>query len=162
MSNLSTAKSALRAELVHVQAGLAYYQERVETLNDAITQLDAIAEEPEMEAQPAVPARRGRKPGQKAKRARTVKKTGKAAGRKPRSASRLPATGGDFFPGLLGVQGRSTKDLLDAALGNLSFKPNAGERAQLRSRMVAALNAMLKAGKIGSEGRGRQRTYFVV
>jgi hypothetical protein len=159
-SNLSAAKSALKAELMHVEAGLAYYQERVEALNDALHQLDTIDEEGEIELEKTEKKQRGRpRKAQKAGRPPSVKKEAKR-GRQSKSASRLPSTGGDFFPNLVSERKMTAPELLQAAAEQLSFEPNAKELAQLRSRMIAALNGMLQAGQIRSEGERRQRTYF--
>jgi hypothetical protein len=171
MSNISTAKSSLHAELAHVQSGLAYYQARVEALTAAIGQLDAIGDEDDadldledvMQEKP----RRGRKPGRPAASragagsgAGAAKKTAKRRGRQSKSASRMPATGGDFFPNLITNQRQSMTDLLNAAAGQMSFNPTDEEKRQLRSRLVAAINQMLKSGKIQDEGKGRARVYF--
>lgn len=156
MTNLSAAKSALRAELAHVQAGLSYYQERVEALSDALHKLDDLDDQADLDLE-TEPARGKSKP-----RGRPARGAAKAdgRGRRANSASRLPSTGGDFFPELISEQRQTASELLKGAMAKLSFKPNAQEKTQLRSRMIAALAAMLKAGKIGSEGKGRQRTYF--
>lgn len=170
MSNISTAKSSLSAELAHVQSGLAYYQARVEALTAAIGQLDAIGDEDDTdldleEVTQEKKSRRGRKPGRAAASrvsagAETGKKTGKRAGRQSRGTSRMPSTGGDFFPNLITQQRQSMTDLLNAASGLLPFKPTNEETRQLRSRLVAAIGQLLKAGKIQDEGKGRARVYF--
>jgi hypothetical protein len=160
-SNLNAAKSALKAELAHVQAGLAYYQERVEALNDALHQLDTIDEEGDIELEKTEKKQRGRP--RKAEKAGGAAQTGKKAakrGRQPKSASRLPSTGGDFFPRLVTDRKQTAPELLQSAAAQLPFTPNAKELSQLRSRMIAALSALLKAGQISSEGERRQRTYF--
>jgi hypothetical protein len=140
-----------------VQAGLSYYQERVEALNDALHKLDDLDEEADLELE-TEPERGRAKTRGKASRGAAAKPAKR--GRQPKSASRLPSTGGDFFPDLLSEQKRTASELLKGAMAKLPFKPNAQEKTQLRSRMIAALAAMQKAGKIGSEGKGRQRTYF--
>lgn len=158
MSNIHTAKSSLRAELAHLQAGLSYYQSRVEAVASALDQLDAIEEEtgidlPEEKSQKKTrQARKGRMPA-------VARKSARAAGHSA-GAGRLPSTGGNFFPDLITSQKQSTAALLRAAAAKLPFKAAADEMVQLRSRMVAALAAMRKAGKIQSEGKGRARTYF--
>lgn len=168
MSNISTAKSSLHAELAHVQSGLAYYQARVEALSAAIDQLEAIGDEEDVdlgleEGMHEQKPRRGRKPGRAAARrtgAGAARKTAKRAGRQGRAGGRMPATGGDFFPNLISDQRQSMTDLLNAAAGHLPFKPSDEEMRQLRSRLVASVNQMLKSGKIHDEGKGRARVYF--
>lgn len=170
MSNISTAKSSLHAELAHVQSGLAYYQARVEALTAAIGQLDAIGDEDDAdidleEVTQEKKSRRGRKPGRAAASRASAgaeggKKAGKRAGRQSRGTGRMPSTGGDFFPNLITEQRQSMTDLLNAAAGQLPFKPTDEETRQLRSRLVAAINQMLKAGKVHDEGKGRARVYF--
>lgn len=160
MSNISSAKSSLRAELAHVQSGLAYYQSRVEALSSAIHQLDEIGDEDalDLEIEEKIPGgkvgagRRGRRPG-------VVKKVAKP-GRQARSASRLPATGGDFFPNLITAQKQTMAELLHAAAAQMPFKATADELTQLRSRLVAAISGMLKSGSISDQGKGRGRVYF--
>jgi hypothetical protein len=171
MSNITSAKSSLRAELAHVQSGLAYYKARVEALNAAIDQLDSIGDEGQVDVeqgegthmQKMRRARKSRQGGPAAVAAAT--KSPKAtkvpkAGRQGRAGTRLPSTGGDFFPDLINEQRQSMSDLLHAAATQLPFKATAEELTQLRSRLVAAVNHMLQAGKIRDEGKGRARVYF--
>lgn len=158
MTHISTAKSSLRAELAHVQSGLAYYQARVEALHEAIQKLDEIEEEDEIALEPEGKKSTGR-------RKASAKATSKASvsARQPRQGrnkSRLPATGGDFFPALLTEQKQSMAELLRAAVAQLPFKASAEERNQLRARLTSAMIGMLKAGKAHDEGKGRERVYF--
>ena len=164
MSNLSTAKSALQAEIAHVQAGLAYYQGLFETLNDALHQLDAIEDEEKAGPEQAPKKQRGRPRKAQSSRGRKEKSAHTQRRGRPKAGSsdnRLPSTGGDFFLRLLSDRGQTAPQLLEAATGQLSFKPNAEEVKQLRARMISALMAMMKAGKVRSEGERRQRTYFM-
>lgn len=159
MNNIRTAKSSLQAELLHVQSGLAYYQSRVEALTAALHQLDEIEEGLDERIVQDVPAAQGKS---KAPRKGKSAKTAKAAAQPARSAkttSRLPATGGEFFPSLFTEQQKSLSELLDAAAQQLPFKANADDMKQLRARLVSAINTMLKSGKIRDEGKGRQRTF---
>ena len=171
MSNITSAKSSLRAELAHVQSGLAYYKARVEALSAAIDQLDSIGDEGEVdielgEASHMQKMRRARKSRQGgtmvAAGATKAPKEPKAqkATRQGKAGSRLPSTGGDFFPDLISEQKQSMSELLQAAATQLPFKATAEELTQMRSRLVAAVNHMLQAGKIRDEGKGRERVYF--
>lgn len=172
MSNISTAKSSLRAELIHVQSGLAYYQSRVEALSAAIHQLDEIGDEDmgelDMEEisggnQPA--GRRGRRASSVASATRKAgrpARAGRAAAqsRKPKGESRLPSTGGDFIPDLITSQRQTMNELVHAAAAKMPFKVTADELRQLRARLVAAVGGLLRAGAIRDEGKGRARVYF--
>ncbi|QAU33350.1 hypothetical protein [Janthinobacterium sp. 17J80-10] len=169
MSNITSAKSSLRAELAHVQSGLAYYKARVEALSAAIDQLDSIGDEGQIELGEGThmqKMRRARKNRQGALTAATptakASKAAKApkAGRQGKAGSRLPSTGGDFFPNLINEQRQSMSELLQAAATQLPFKATADELTQMRSRLVAAINHMLQAGKIRDDGKGRGRVYF--
>lgn len=160
MNNLSAAKSAIRAELAHVQSGLSYYQERVEALNEALNQLDAIEDAPEIDLEQPAKKKRGRPKLVEKKAAARAEKKAKPRGRSAAKANRLPFTGGDFFPNLLTERGQTAPEILQAAADQIPFKLKHEERVQLRGRMIATLAAMLKSGKIGSEGEGRQRTFF--
>lgn len=167
MSNITSAKSSLRAELAHVQSGLAYYKARVEALSAAIDQLDSIGDEGQIDVELGEGThmqkmRRARKNRQGATTAAAATKASKTpkAGRQGRAGTRLPSTGGDFFPDLINEQRQSMSDLLQAAATQLPFKATAEELTQLRSRLVAAVNHMLQAGKIQDEGKGRSRVYF--
>lgn len=160
MNHLSAAKSALRAEIKHVQAGLSFYQERVEALNEALHQLDALEEVAETELEPADKKKPSRPRKAKAGSARAARKAKPKVVRGAAVSGRLPSTGGDFFPGLLSERGQTAPEILQAAAARLHFKLTPEERAQLRNRMVATLNTLLKSGRIGSEGSGRQRVYF--
>jgi len=160
MSNISSAKSSLRAELAHVQSGLAYYRARVDALSAAIDQLDTIGDEGDIDIalDAAMQAPKSRRGG-KGRRAVTARKVSKPASH-ARARTRLPATGGDFFPDLITEQKQSMSDLLQAAATQMPFKATTEEMTQLRSRLVAAITHMLKSGKIRDEGKGRQRVYF--
>lgn len=170
MSNITSAKSSLRAELAHVQSGLAYYKARVEALSAAIDQLDSIGDEGQSEMgegthmQKMRRARKSRQGGAVTAAPAATAKASKAkaprAGRQGKAGSRLPSTGGDFFPNLINEQRQSMSDLLQAAATQMPFKATAEELTQLRSRLVAAINHMLQAGKIRDEGKGRARVYF--
>jgi hypothetical protein len=169
MSNISTAKTSLHAELAHVQSGLAYYQARVEALTAAIDQLESIGDESDTDMgleegmhEPKIRrGRRGRRAGATAARpSAAARRAAKPAARRGRSAGRMPATGGDFFPNLINEQKQSMSDLLHAAAAKLPFKATDEEMTQLRSRLVAAVGQMLKSGKIHDEGKGRARVYF--
>ncbi|TFW10246.1 hypothetical protein E4K72_01865, partial [Oxalobacteraceae bacterium OM1] len=68
MSNLGSAKQALRAELAHARQGAAYYQSLAETLEEALEKLETVdsgttsRRSARSAAEPAQPKRRGRKP----------------------------------------------------------------------------------------------------
>lgn len=155
MNNIHTAKSSLQAELAHVQSGLAYYQTRVDALHAALEKLDEIEEEDESALEPEGKKTRGRRKAS----AKAAPKKAKTE-RQSRQKSRLPATGGDFFPSLLNEQKQTMSDLLQAALAQLPFKASAEERTQMRARLLSAMTGMLKAGKAHDEGKGRGRVYF--
>ncbi len=172
MSNISTAKSSLHAELMHVQSGLAYYQSRVEALSAAIHQLDEIGDEDmsgldieEISSSNRPAGRRGRRAKGAAGAARKAGRPARAGrvaaqSRKLKGDSRLPSTGGDFIPDLITSQKQSMNELVHAAAEKMPFKVTADEQRQLRARLVAAVGGLLRTGAIRDEGKGRERVYF--
>jgi hypothetical protein len=159
MSNLVSAKQALRAELAHARQGAAYYQSLAETLEEALEKLEHVNEvgTPRRNARrgeaanatsataAAMPARRGRKPG--------------AAGRGMRDRS-LPSTAKDFWPSLITDQPQSASEILQAAVDKLGITPNEDQLKKLQQRATFALNTLVKKKAIEDSGSGRGRRFF--
>lgn len=149
--NIKHAIAAVHAELKHARQGLAHYEHQVNSLHRALTQLDSMGGG--AQAAPAK-GKRGRKP--KAVAAEDAKQSQVRKGK-----SGLPFTGGDFWESLITATPQAAKDVLAAAIKKAGIKPNADQIKKLTSRMVFALNALVKVGTIKDSGRGRDRRFFV-
>jgi hypothetical protein len=154
MSNLQSAKSAIKAEIDHARKGLDYYKSRVEILEQALTQLE----------HPGVPERgtrtRRAKAGGHAKSAEASRpRKGRRPGRPAASAHELPYTGGDYWLDLISNEPHSAAEILKMSAGSLGFEPDKAQIQKLRQRLTAALQALLQAGKIKDSGSGRDRRY---
>jgi hypothetical protein len=166
MTNLTSAKSAINAELSHAKKGLAFYQARIDALAHALAQLenvDAVGDAPvrgkrgpKAKMAPVAAQPRGRKPGRPPK-ATKAKGSRKSNG----SAQELPFTGGDFWPNLITKEPQSAPEILHAAVSRLGYEASKDTIKTLANRQTSALNSLVKSGKIQSEGSGRARRFFV-
>lgn len=151
MSNLGSAKSAIKAELQHAREGVAYYQSLVVALEEALGRLDSVGPE-------AVKA-----PGRKAVAEKPMR--GKR-GRKARAEvageqeGNLPGTRKDFWVDLVDTQPKSAVEVVNAAVQKLDFTPTKEQVKKLSQRATYALNTMVKSGEIQDSGNGRARRFF--
>lgn len=152
MSNISTARAAMIAELQHAKKGMAFYAARIVTVEKLLAQLEGV------DAQ-SVPAEATAHPGpRKSMRAASAiqvqddpaAETGKAS---------LPATRGDFWKNLVTEAPMSNKDILKAATVTLKIRPNPDAVKKLKQRLANALTMMTKDGSIKSDGTGRARRF---
>ena len=159
MSNLQTATLAIEAQIVHAKNGLAYYDARVQAVEQALAELRSVKESSE-----ASPARvkLPKTPGAAATTAGAtrLKKTAKKKMRAEKESGELPSTGGDFWPNLLTEQGKHSSEVLKAAIDQLGFAPTKTQVKKLTQRMTFALNALVKAKKIQDSGSGRERLFL--
>lgn len=155
MSNLKSAKQAIKAELEHARKGAMFYQSRVEALEEALAKIDSVETNGSTSS--------------------TVSKTGKTQasagkvkrGRKARGAAgdrngsdKLPSTGKDFWPNLITVQPQSAKEILNAAIKTLGISPSKEQLKKLSQRQTSALHNMIKSNAISDSGAGRDRRFF--
>ena len=157
MSNLQSAKSAIKAEIAHAKQGLDYYKSRVEILEQALDQLEH-AGTPDHTT--ATRGKRGRPQTVQAALADRPHR-GRRPGRRAANAQHeLPYTGGDFWFDLITEEPHSAAEILKSAVSSLSFEADKSQVQKLRQRLTAALQAMLQAGRIKDSGTGRERRYF--
>lgn len=151
MSNLGSAKAAIKAELTHAREGVAYYQSLVSALEEALNRLDSVGPEGKAPARKAVAAEklvRGRR------------------GRKPRAEGgagndgKLPGTRKDFWVDLIDTEPKSAVEVVNSAVGKLGFSPSKEQVKKLAQRATYALNTMVKSGEISDSGSGRARRFF--
>lgn len=154
MSNLQSAKDALRAELEHAREGLAYYQSRVEALQQTLTSLSSL--EGKGDRNVAVPSKGRRKKAAPVDEAAAPVK----ATRAKKQRSDLPATGKEFWTGLINGEPQSAREILDAAVKTLGISPSKDELKKLAQRQANALHMLVKAGAISDSGSGRDRRYL--
>jgi hypothetical protein len=152
MSNLGSAKTAIKAELQHAREGAAYYQSLVTALQEALDRLDSVG--PQTVKAPGAKAPKEVKP----KRGRR--------GRKPRAETAaeqegdLPGTRKDFWVDLIDTQPKSAVDVVNAAVAKLDFTPTREQVKKLSQRATYALNTMVRSGEISDSGSGRARRFF--
>ena len=157
MSNLQSAKSAIKAEIAHAKQGLDYYKSRVEILEQALDQLEHAGTP---ERTPATRGKRGRPPSAQVElndRPRRGRRPGRPT---TNEQHELPYTGGDFWFDLITEEPHSAAEILKSAVGSLDFEAYKSQVQKLRQRLTAALQAMLQAGRIKDAGTGRERRYF--
>lgn len=151
MSNLGSAKAAIKVELSHARQGVAYYQSLVDALEGALERLNSVGSEsakalPEKLPQPLkAKGRRGRKP---------------RAARGGGNGGTLPSTGKNFWEDLVDSQPKSAVDVVNAAVEKLGFSPSKEQVKNLAQRATYALTTMVKNGEISDSGRGRARRFF--
>lgn len=173
MTNLTSAKESIQAELTHAKEGLGYYTSRVATLEKALAQLAAIGAEAvdptvtanvkrgpkALAAKPVKPAKATKiafgakateKPAKPAKKAKVAKD----------GAKELPFTGKDYWPNLVTDQPKSATEILEAAIAGLGFTPTKAQIQKLAGRQTFALNTLVKVKTIQDSGKGRERRFF--
>ena len=152
MSNLGSAKDAIKAELKHAREGVSYYQSLVTALEEALARLDSVG--PETAKAPGRKVAAAEKPGRGRR------------GRKPRalngagSEGELPGTRKEFWVDLIDADPKSAVDVVNAAVDKLGFKPSRDQVKKLSQRATYALNTMVKSGEISDSGSGRARRFF--
>ncbi len=164
MSNMTSVKSALDAEIKHAKEGIAFYSTRIATLEKMIAQLDQLDGG---QSQSSVHGSTGKRTyTRKAKTMETAsansgvenaKRRGKANGK---SGGKLPATTARFWQSLLSETPISNKDIIAAAISTLQIKPNATDLKKLKQRLANAITLMTKDGSMLSEGSGRERRFY--
>jgi hypothetical protein len=158
MSNMTSVKSALDAEIKHAKEGIAFYSMRIATLEKMIAQLDQLD------------GGRGKTENQSGlgKRAYTRKIKGSSepmldddiaaiSGK----AGKLPATTARFWLSLLSETPISNKEIIKSAITALKIKPNPADLKKLKQRLANAITMMTKDGSMQSEGTGRERRFFI-
>jgi hypothetical protein len=153
MSNLNSARQALKAELDHARKGVAFYESRVVALEEALDKIDSVESGNQKASNSAKlsksdSASRQTKPGRKAR------------GRPAADGAALPSTGKDFWPNLITGQPQSAKEILDAAIKALDIAPSKEQLKKLTQRQTSALHNMIKANVIADSGAGRERRFF--
>ena len=150
MSNLKSAQQAIQSELDHARQGVAFYQERVVALEEALAKLDSI------DAPKTSLTSKGIKPktirGEKIQKPK-IKVSGSPNGK-------LPSTGGDFWTNLLTTQPQSAPEILSAAVKALGISPSKEQLKKLSQRQTNAFHNLVKAKMISDSGSGRERRFF--
>lgn len=165
MSNLTTAKQALAAELAHAREGLAYYQSRVTALELALGQVSDLNN---VEAATGATATTG-----KAARGKAKTKPGAAKSLETKAApattetedsvassDKLPKMGVEFWTSLITEKGQTAPEILQAAIRSLGIQPSRDLRKKIQGRMTQSLMAMVKTNAVSDSGQGRERRYF--
>jgi len=177
--NLTSARKAIEAELLHAKQGMEFYSSRVEALEAALTQLESVdMDDAQDDSEPrragrrgTAGAKRGRKPRAASDAAtqgapRAARK-GKAAGARKKAAGRngsadaLPTTGLDFWVRLVTDEPRTAVEIANAAAREIGLGADQKDQIQkLKQRVAPALTALVSAGKVKDSGAGRERRFF--
>jgi hypothetical protein len=149
MSNLNSAKQALRAELQHARQGAAFYQARADALEEALSKIDSV--------ETSEPAPHGRRAAHKAAPA-----TGRRRAGRPKATQKntLPPTGKAFWLGVINSQPQSARDILEGAVRALGADLNDAQMKKLLQRQTTALHNLVKSGAISDSGSGRERRFY--
>lgn len=159
MSNLTSAKHAIQAELNHAKQGMAFYQSRVEALEDALAKIDSVDSETK-QGKKAGRSRNGVTVKNGLSNKRAMKASAKPQAKADSDGEKLPSTGKNFWPDLITGQPRSAPEILQAAISALGISPSKGQRKKLAQRQANALSLLTKSGVISSSGAGRERRFF--
>lgn len=151
MARVQSATKVIQDELNQARKAVAFYEKRIEDLEDILETLGSIDT-----PMTATRTRRGAKKSA-ATTSKAAKET-KATGRGTRSA-KLPPTGKDFWPNLLNDTPQTSAQIFKAALAALRIRPNPEDRKKLSQRMANALSILAKNGDITAEGERRTRLY---
>jgi hypothetical protein len=154
MSNIKSARQAIQAELDHARQGAAFYQSRVDALEEALKKIHDIESD-------ALPNGKGLKNGAHAETPRKQAKPGrKPRMQAPQSEEKLPSTGKGFWPDLITEHPQSAPEILTAAIRSLGISPSKEQTKKLAQRQASALSLLTKSGEIESSGSGRERRFF--
>jgi hypothetical protein len=147
VSNLISARDAIKAEIAHVTQGRDHYQMQLEMLEKALAALDGVrAASSEKLAPSKAPAK--------------TKAAVRRKGTKGAGATAIPSTGGDFWINLITDQPQSAPDILKAAIARLGMTPGKDLNAKLSARMTNALTHLIKSQQIKDSGERRERRFF--
>lgn len=163
MSNITTVKSALHAEIRHAKQGMAFYEMRIAAMEKMIEQLDQLDSTPGAKQSTTAMGKRAytRRTAGTASDA-DVKPVASGKGRKKTKAGRgvsLPQTSGAFWQSLLSATPLSNQELLSAAVAKLSIQPTPSDLKKLKQRLANAVTIMTKNGSMRSQGTGRARRF---
>jgi hypothetical protein len=157
MSNLKSARQAIKAELEHAREGAMFYQSRVDALEEALAKIDSV----ETNGSTASPlSKAGKTPANAGRIKRGRKARGQAENGKSNGSDKLPSTGKDFWPSLITAQPQSAKEILNAAIKTLGISPSREQLKKLSQRQTSALHNMIKSNVISDSGAGRDRRFF--
>lgn len=157
MSNLKSARQAIKAELEHARKGAMFYQSRVVALEEALAKIDSVETNGSVSSN--LP-KAGKAPANAGKVKRGRKARGQSTGNKADGSDKLPSTGKDFWPNLITTQPQSAKEILNAAIKTLGISPSKEQVKKLSQRQTSALHNMIKANVISDSGAGRDRRFF--
>lgn len=150
MARTQSAAKVIEDELKQARQAVTFYIKRIEALEDILATLSSI--------DAPVTASRGRAT-KKGTTAKASKKVAEKAGGKGTRSAKLPATGKEFWLGLLTDTPQSAAEVFKAAIATLRIRPNPDDRKKLSQRMANALSILSKDGEIKGEGERRTRLY---
>ena len=157
MSNMTSVKSALDAEIKHAKEGIAFYSTRIATLEKMIHELEQLDGRAGNPVKGIGAAKRKYTRSGKAAMSDDASADAEATGGK----TKLPATTARFWQSLLSETPISNQDIIKSAIGTLKIKPNAVELKKLKQRLANAITIMTRDGSMQSDGTGRARRFFI-
>lgn len=152
MSNLDSAKAAIKAELAQAREAVAQYESLIAALEDALARLESVGSEG------------GKLPKSKLVAVGTPRR-GRPAGKSQRDTSaaysgELPGTRKDFWVDLVDTTPKSAVEVVQAAVDKIGGQLGRDQVKKLSQRATYALATMVKSGEIQDSGNGRERRYF--
>lgn len=154
MSNLKAACEAIRSELERAKMGAAFYQARVNALEEALAKLEGMDWAPDGHS-------RKRRAGNATMSGKPAKRLEKPPTTAQRNGSDLPSTGKNFWPDLITAEPQSAPEILNAAVKALGISPSKNQLKKLAQRQTNALHNLVKRAVIADSGSGRSRRFFV-
>lgn len=176
MSNMTSVKSALDAEIKHAKEGISFYSMRIATLEKMISQLDQLDGSHGQAPDASPTGKRAYTRKNKTRQEEATDGSAKAnsainasnanannAGNSgnTRGSGKLPATTARFWQSLLSDTPISNKEIIKAAIAALKIKPNPTDLKKLKQRLANAITIMTKDGSMLSEGSGRERRFSI-
>lgn len=169
MSNITSATTAIGAEIKQARQGMAFYEARIAELERLVVALTAIDGGSQGIDAAVSGKRKGNGRDGKATVAATrtngiaspSSKRKRADVRVSNGASRLPSTSASFWKGLLSEAPMSKPDIMNAAVAALGVELDHNDTEKLKQRLASAITGMITTGAIRSEGKRRERRFYV-
>jgi len=144
MSNLRSAREAIKAEISHIKQGRDYYQMQLDKLETALAALEFVDVDKK----------------QPVKSPNVVKAKGKKTIATASGSTKIPSTRGDFWINLITDQPQSAPDILTAAIAKLGLPATKEVKAKLSARLTNALTQLVSSKLIRDSGARRERRFF--
>jgi hypothetical protein len=153
MSNLKSARQAIKAELDHARQGAMFYQSRIVALEETLAKIDSVDGDTDQPSKASKVSKAERSASQ-------TRPSRQARAHAAGNGAKLPFTGKDFWPNLITSQPQTAPEILNAAIRALGISPSKDQIKKLAQRQTSALHNLVKAKMIDDSGSGRERRFF--